>query len=130
MWEEYKRPPRELRVGIFPAINIHRQGMQLNRMACQQMDICEGDIRWFLFYTDKERPDRFGFRILLNKQPDKLMNLYKVTYRPISHTAKINNRRFIEQFNLLDRALKIDRTTFPLSKEKIDGGDIWFFELK
>ncbi len=130
MWRIYKRPTRERKIGLFPGINIHRGGMQLNKMACAEMGIGVGDVKYFVMYEDEKNPNRFGFRVLNTPQSAEIENVYKVVYREDQRTAKVNSRQFIENFGLLERAMKLDKTTFPLEQEESEGEVFWFFELK
>lgn len=128
MWKLYERPKREYRKNIYPAVNINRGGMFLNHMACEMIGFKEpGDVRYFLFYVDEQDKHRFGFQVLMNTQ-ENIKNIYKVKYRYANRTAKINAKQFVISNHLLERALKIEQTTFPLIRDK--EGDIFFFELK
>ena len=128
MWKLYERPRRERRKNVYPAININRGGLFLNRMACEMVGMVKpGDERYILFYYDEQNKNLFGFQVLLNNQ-EHMKDIYKVRYREQNKTAKINAKQFIIQHGLLERALKIEQTTFPLTKDK--NGDVYSFELK
>jgi hypothetical protein len=130
MWVKDKRPKREPRIGMFPTIHVHRKGTQLNKAASEEMGLPDGEPRWIVFYTDDKNPARYGFVVLKNPQKD-IDDVYKSAYREKAKLTKINNIGFCERHNILERALKLGRTTFPLSKEITESGDtLYFFELK
>jgi len=126
MWELYERPKRERRKNIFAGININKGGMFLNRMACELIGMGPGDVRYFLFFTDKEKPNLYGFLALLSPQKHE-KNVYKVRYREFNRTAKVNAKQFIILHRMLEKAAKVGESTFPLTKEK---DDFYSFEIK
>jgi len=127
MWKPYERPKREYRKNLYAAININRGGMFLNHLACDMIGMkAPEDTRFFRFHTDEKDKNRFGFQVLLNTQ-QYARDLYKVKYRDENKTAKINAKQFVITYRLLERALKLEQTTFPLMKE---GEDFYYFELK
>jgi len=130
MWKLYERPKGERRKSVYPAININKGGMFLNHMACEMIGMkAPGDIRFFLFHYDDNDKNRYGFRVLKNKQ-ENLKNQYRVKYRHQNKTAKINVKQFIITFDLLERTRKVEQTTFPLIKDNKEGEDFYYFELK
>jgi len=129
MWVKDKRPKREPRIAMFPTIHVHRKGMQLNKGASEEMGLPDGEPRWMVFYVDDKNPNRYGFIVLKNPQKD-IDDVYKAVYRAKAKVTKINNVGFCERYDILERALKMNRTTFPLSKELTEGGDtLYVFEL-
>lgn len=130
MWVKDKRPKREPRIGMFPTIHVHRKGMQLNKGASEEMGLPDGEPRWMVFYVDDKDPLKYGFVVLKTPQKE-IDDVYKAVYRAKAKVTKINNIGFSERHKILERALKLGRTTFPLNKEVLKGGEtLYFFELK
>jgi hypothetical protein len=113
----YKRPAYRLMSHHGPTVNVCRAGLFFNRRACELVGLDENSVRWALLLYDEDNPFRFGVRIFkTNRESAKehSRDLYKVTYREFSHTGKINPTFFMKEYRLLEKALGVGNTTFPL----------------